>query len=116
MTDPAFEEEKPQEHTAFERIAQTDEFGTLRKRYLSFVVPATAIFMLWYVLYVCANNWARDFMNTIIIGNINVALVWGLLQFVSTFVIAALYANYTKKKLDPLATDLRTDYEQEVGK
>ena len=42
-------------------------------------------------------------MNTQVIGNINVALVFGLLQFVSTFLIAYLYARYSTKNLDPLA-------------
>ncbi|MGY4718722.1 DUF485 domain-containing protein [Naumannella cuiyingiana] len=114
MTDPAYEAESPREHQAYQRIAESAEFATLRKRYLSFVVPATVVFMAWYILYVICNNWARGFMNTPVIGHINVAVVWGLLQFVSTFAIAALYANYTKKKLDPLATELREGFEREV--
>ena len=40
------------------------------------------------------SNWATDFMGTKVVGNINVALVFGLLQFVSTFLIAFLYARY----------------------
>ena len=38
------------------------------------------------------SSWADDFMDTKLVGNINVALVFGLLQFVSTFVIAWLYS------------------------
>ena len=41
--------------------------------------------MVWYITYIICNNWARDFMDTQVVGNINVALVFGLLQFVSTF-------------------------------
>ena len=72
--------------------------------------------MVWYVTYVICNNWARDFMNTKVIGHINVALIFGLLQFASTFAIAYLYARHANKSLDPLATKLRDEFEQEAGR
>jgi uncharacterized membrane protein (DUF485 family) len=72
--------------------------------------------MVWYVTYVICNNWARDFMNTQVIGHINVALIFGLLQFASTFAIAYLYARHANKSLDPLATKLRDEFEQEAGR
>ena len=53
---------------------------------------------------------AHDFMSTKLFGNINVALVWGLLQFVTTFVLAAIYARYSNANLDPLARQLTDDY------
>ena len=46
------------------------------------------------------SNWATDFMGTKVVGNINVALVFGLLQFVTTFLIAWLYARYSNSQLD----------------
>ena len=49
-------------------------------------------------------------------GNINVALVFGLLQFVSTFTIAYFYARHANKSLDPLAAKLRDEFEQEAGR
>ena len=42
----------------------------------------TVAFFLWYALYVLLSAYARGFMGTKVIGNINVALVFGLLQFV----------------------------------
>ena len=50
-----------------------------------------------------------------VLGNINVALVWGLLQFVSTFAIAYFYARHASKSLDPLASKLRDEFDLEVG-
>ena len=38
-------------------------------------------------------------------------LVFGLLQFVSTFLITFLYVRFADRKLDPLAADLRADIE-----
>jgi uncharacterized membrane protein (DUF485 family) len=55
--------------------------------------------------------YARDFMGTKVVGNINVALVFGLLQFVTTFVIAWLYARFASRKLDPLADQIRHEIE-----
>ena len=48
------------------------------------------------------------------IGNINMALIFGLLQFASTFLIARLYSTHANKSLDPLADKLRADYDASV--
>jgi uncharacterized membrane protein (DUF485 family) len=85
----------------YERIASESDFADLRRRYRRFAFPATIAFMAWYILYIVCNNWARDFMGTKVVGNINVALIFGLLQFVSTFVIAFVYSRYSTKNLDP---------------
>src|SRR5690554_3446119 len=74
-------------------IHASPEFQLLRKKYRAFVFPATAVFLAWYLLYVVLSNWASGFMSIRIVGNINVALVIGILQFVSTFGIAWLYAR-----------------------
>ena len=39
------------------------------------------------------------------------ALIFGLLQFVSTFLIAWLYSRYADQKLDPLADKIRDELE-----
>jgi uncharacterized membrane protein (DUF485 family) len=88
-------------------VANSEEFGALRKALRSFVFPMTAAFFLWYALYVLLSAYARDFMGTKVIGNINVALIFGLLQFVSTFLIAWLYSRYASRKLDPPAERLK---------
>ena len=97
-------------------LAADPGFAELKRRYRRFAVPATVAFLVWYVTYVVCNNWARDFMDTKVIGNINVAVVFGLLQFASTFVIAFLYARYSTKNLDPLANKLRGEFESEIGR
>ena len=90
---------------------QSPEFAELRRKYRSFAFPMTVVFLSWYLLYVIASGWARDFMGTELIGNINVAYVFGLLQFVSTFLIAWLYERHMNKNVDPLATKIREDLE-----
>jgi uncharacterized membrane protein (DUF485 family) len=92
-------------------MERSEEFGALRRALRGFVFPMTVAFFLWYALYVILSAYARDFMGTKIVGNINVALVFGLLQFVSTFVIAWLYARYADRRLDPIARRLRNRIE-----
>jgi uncharacterized membrane protein (DUF485 family) len=71
----------------------------------------TAAFFLWYALYVILSAYARDFMGTNLFGHINVALVFGLLQFASTFLIAWLYSRHAEREIDPLADRLRVQME-----
>ena len=99
----------------YDRLHATPEFQELKKRHTSFVLPATIAFLFWYLLYVVMSMWAPDFMSQQVVGNINVALVFGLLQFVTTFLIAWLYARYMTAKVDPLARDLEVEYRQEVS-
>ena len=97
-------------------LAKDPDFVELRRRYRRFAVPATIAFLVWYVTYVVCNNWARDFMDTPVVGHVNVAVVFGLLQFVSTFVIAYLYSRHASRQLDPLSTGLRDRFESETGR
>ncbi|MGN9812328.1 DUF485 domain-containing protein [Micromonospora sp. BQ11] len=90
-------------------VQRSDEFAGLRRALRGFVFPMTIAFFLWYALYVILSAYARDFMGTKLVGNINVALVFGLLQFVSTFVIAWLYSRYADRKIDPVADRIRAE-------
>lgn len=110
---PGVPDAESAEQRAYSNVARSQEFRELRRRYLTFAVTATIIFMIWYIAYVICNNWARDFMNTRVVGHINVALIFGLLQFLSTFVIAFLYARHSRKSLDPLADQLHDRFEED---
>jgi uncharacterized membrane protein (DUF485 family) len=100
----------PEESRADERyvaVQQSEEFVRLRRALRRFVFPMTVAFFLWYSLYVLLSAYARGFMSIKIIGNINVALLFGLLQFVSTFLIAWFYARYAARRIDPVADRVR---------
>ena len=96
----------------YDALQASADFIELRRRYRSFVIPATVAFLAWFLLYVVMSNWAGDFMATEVVGNINVALVFGLLQFVTTFLIAYVYSRYSTARLDPLAHSLNNEYEE----
>jgi uncharacterized membrane protein (DUF485 family) len=102
-------------HAAYETLHASEEFSALRRKYRAFAIPWTIAFLAWYLLYVIMSNWATGFMDTKVAGNINVALIFGLLQFVSTFAIAFIYSKHAAKNFDPLARTLEKRYNDEVG-
>ena len=100
-----------EEGTVYERVQESSDFQELRRRFRAFAFPMTVAFLAWYLLYVVLSGWARGFLGTKVFGQINVALVFGILQFVSTFVIAWRYARHAETRLDPLADRLRAEVE-----
>lgn len=96
-------------------VQRSPEFAELRRRLRRFVFPMTVAFFVWYALYVILSAYARDFMDTKLVGHINVALVFGLLQFVTTFLIAWLYERFSSRRLEPMAEQLKARVEQGGG-
>ena len=102
--------ESPRE-TDYQRVQRSDEFQALRSRFRRFVFPMTALFLVWYFVYVLLADYAHDFMSTKVWGNITVGLLSGLGQFVSTFVITMVYARWANNRQDPVAEQLRLHIE-----
>lgn len=84
-------------------------FLALKRSLYSFIFPMSIAFLAWYLLYVLLSAFGRDFMGIVLFGNVNVALVFGILQFASTFGIAILYTRFARKKFDAQATVLRDE-------
>jgi len=97
--------------STYEEVQSSAEFAELRSRFRRFVFPMTALFLAWYFLYVILAAFASDFMGTKVWGDINIGLIFGLLQFVSTFTITMIYARWADRELDPTATTLREHIE-----
>ncbi|WFN93180.1 DUF485 domain-containing protein [Gordonia sihwensis] len=92
-------------------VAQASpEFQRLRTALRRFVFPMTAFFLLWYAGYVILGAFAHDFMATPVWGNINVGLILGLLQFVTTFGITFLYVRFANRDLDPQSEAIRENF------
>lgn len=101
----------PEPGPDWETVQNSAEFTQLRRRLRGWVFPMTVVFLVWYLLYVLMSDYAHGFMSTKVVGNINVGLIFGLLQFVSTFLIAGLYVRHANRKLDPVADKIRGDIE-----
>ncbi|MGE2716947.1 DUF485 domain-containing protein [Mycolicibacterium litorale] len=87
------------------------EFQELRKRLRGFVFPMSAAFLIWYATYVLLGAFAHDFMGIRVWGNINVGLLIGIGQFVTTFLITAVYVRFANKVVDPRAAEIRAELE-----
>ena len=92
-------------------MQESADFQDLRKRYRGWVLPVAAGSLVWYFAYVLLTTYAPGFMSEKLVGNINVGLVAGLLQFVSTFLVTALYIRHADKELDPRSSRLREQFE-----
>ncbi len=113
-------EHVPQAHAAptgqqFIEMQRSAEFQDLRTTLRRFVFPMAAFFLIWYGIYVALGAFAHDFMATPVWGNINVGLILGLLQFVSTFVITGAYVRFANRELDPKAAALRAEMDAECA-
>ncbi len=101
------------EHTGtYIEMQQTEEFGELRRRFRRFVFPMTALFLAWYFLYVLLAAYAPDFMSQKVYKEINVGLLFGFGQFLSTFVITILYVRWADREFDPRAEALHDRLEE----
>ncbi len=109
MTSPV--EGHPPPGGVYTAIQASDRFQHLRRKQRSFVFPVTLLFLAWYFLYVLLAAYAHDFMSKSVFGNVNVGIILGLLQFVSTFAITMLYVRFADKHLDPVAEELRHEIE-----
>ena len=108
---PSKEQHKLPSPEEFAEVHESAEFGELRRSYRSFAFPLTVGFIAWYLLYVLLSNYAGGFMGTKLFGNINVALLLGVAQFVTTFLIAWWYSRHAAAKLDPKAEAIKSRME-----
>jgi len=96
----------------YRQAQDSADFTELRKRFRSFVVPTTVAFLVWYFLYVLLSTYAPSFMETKVFGNINLGILLGLGQFVTTFLITQLYVRHAARSMDPIAEEMRERLEQ----
>ena len=87
-------------------------FRLLRSRFRRLIAVLLVVFLGWYLLYIGLSVFARGFMARPVVGNVNVALVFGMLQFASTFLLAWYYSRYARRRLDPLAAQIRQEVER----
>ncbi|WP_446750635.1 DUF485 domain-containing protein [Streptomyces sp. WZ-12] len=101
----------PHDPPDYPQVQSSPEFAELRRAHRSFAFPLTAAFVLWYLAYVLLSSYAGGFMATKVAGHLNVALVLGLAQFATTFLIAWWYSRHAAARLDPRAAALKAHLE-----
>jgi len=101
--------------SAYQEVQRSPEFVSLRRRWRAFIFTMSAVFLGWFLVYVLLSDFAHGVVDTRIGGtNFTVGLLLGLLQFVSTFVIATLYVRFANKNLDDDAEALRQRVEEKL--
>lgn len=92
-------------------VQASSEFQRLRRTHRSFVFPVLGVCLAWYFAYVLLASYAHDFMSTRVFGSVNVAMVLGIAQVITTFAVTTWYVHYANKRLDPLAEEIRDEIE-----
>ncbi|MFE0645471.1 DUF485 domain-containing protein [Streptomyces sp. NPDC058877] len=93
-------------------VQRSPAFQEVRRRYRRFVFPAALAFLLWYLAYVVAAIATPGLMARPVTGVVNVAMVAGLGQFLSTFLLTWAYARHARLRRDRAALDLRWDTQE----
>ena len=91
----------------YQEAHASPEFQELKRRFRAFAFPMTVAFLAWYLLYVLLSTYAPDFMGKPVLGNVSVGIIFGLLQFASTFAITHIYVAHANKRTDPIADEMR---------
>ncbi|KOX34557.1 MULTISPECIES: DUF485 domain-containing protein [Streptomyces] len=94
------------------QVQRSAAFQEVRSRYRRFVVPAVVAFFLWYVAYVVTATTAPGLMARPVAGAVNVAMVAGLGQFLTTFLLTWAYARHARLRRDRAALELRWDTQE----
>lgn len=93
-------------------VQRSAAFQEVRSRYRRFVFPGVAVFFSWYVGYVVTATTAPGFMARPVAGAVNVAMLAGLGQFLTTFLFTWAYARHARLRRDRAALDLRWDTQE----
>ena len=92
------------------------EFKELRKKFRNFAFPVTVAFLAWYFAYVLLTALAGVWVSGVVGPSIIFAVVLGVLQFASTFLIMWLYERHSSKTLDAASDALRDKVNGKLGK
>jgi uncharacterized membrane protein (DUF485 family) len=93
-------------------VQRSEAFQEVRSRYRGFVVPGAVLFLSWYVVYVIAATTAPGLMARPVAGAVNVALLAGLGQVLTTFLLTWAYVRHARLRRDRAALELRWDTQE----
>lgn len=106
--------EHPADGIDFVAAKNSSDYRELRTKFTSFAFPMVAVFVGLYFVFVLAAVYAPHFMGKRLIGFINVGIVFGLLNFLTTYLVTALYVRHANNNLDPRSVALRDRLEKEA--
>ncbi|GGV84387.1 uncharacterized membrane protein (DUF485 family) [Streptomyces albaduncus] len=93
-------------------VQRSAAFQEVRSRYRRFVVPAVVVFFAWYVAYVVTATTAPELMARPVAGAVNLGMLAGLGQFLTTFLFTWAYVRHARLRRDRAALELRWDTQE----
>ncbi|MFK0057672.1 DUF485 domain-containing protein [Streptomyces werraensis] len=93
-------------------VQRSAAFQEVRRRYRRFVVPGAVSFLLWYVAYVVTATTVPGLMARPVAGAVNVGMLAGLGQFLTTFLLTWAYVRHARLRRDRAALELRWDTQE----
>ncbi|MET8944774.1 DUF485 domain-containing protein [Streptomyces sp. NPDC004542] len=93
-------------------VQRSAAFQEVRSRYRRFVVPGAVLFLGWYVGYVVTATAAPGLMARPVAGAVNVAMLAGAGQFLTTFLFTWAYSRHARLRRDRAALELRWDTQE----
>lgn len=91
-------------------------FVDLKRAHRRFVFPVVIAATVWYLAFVLVGAFAPGTMATPVFNVVNLGLLLGLAQFVTTFAITAWYVAFATRRLDPATARLRAELEAQEQK
>jgi uncharacterized membrane protein (DUF485 family) len=80
----------------WEKLEAQPDFQDLYSRKIKVIVPLTIIFLVYYFALPISVGYFPQFMETKVVGEINLAYLFALSEFVMAWVITAIYVGYAK--------------------
>lgn len=77
----------------WDKVAAMDEFKQLLKKKAAFVIPWTVFFIVYYFLLPISVGYFPKFMETPVLGPVNIAYLFALSQFFVAWGIAWMYVR-----------------------
>ncbi|WP_191876923.1 DUF485 domain-containing protein [Streptomyces filipinensis] len=102
----------PRARDVYVEVQRSAAFQEVRARYRRFVVPGVAVFLVWYMSYLVTATTAPGLMARSVAGAVNVGMLAGLGQFLTTFLFAWAYARHARLRRDRAALELRWDTQE----
>lgn len=93
----------PQPVVPWQELDASPEFRNLLAAKRRFLIPAIAFFLVYYFALPLGNGLLPDLMKTNLIGNINLAYVFALSEFLMAWILAYVYISRAERVFDKLS-------------
>ncbi len=93
----------PRPVVPWQELDASPEFRNLMAAKRRFLIPAIAFFLVYYFALPLSNGLVPDLMKTKLIGNINLAYVFALSEFLMAWILAYVYISRAERVFDKLS-------------